>query len=140
MSEAIKPVTRIGGGVQKSEAPPGVTEDGQPPVVETEEIDEAEAFEHGDWQDKPTLVNQFTKFPNTSRVLPPQYACFSVGGPDSDTQLKSLNELMARSGNLHESPRIIVEHEQRECVDGIYKILVKYRPIQYKKLVPKEIS
>lgn len=121
------PITQLGEGIKREEAPPV-------PEVEEEPEPEAELNEKGDpmWLETPSFSDQFRRYPKLCRVGPLQVDVFNIVIPEEKTRL---NELYSKSVPM-EAPGLIMSKPETQAYRGGWSILVSYRKVLYKKLIP----
>lgn len=137
MSDADKDLSFVsaGMGVPRAVAEPVCDlADGELSDTPQAETDEQE---NPIWSDKPTYSDQWWRFPETCKTGPLTTAVFKLSSP---TDLEKLNALMGRTvpesaPGIAVAPGGSVEWSEKE---GTYVELVKYKKIQYKRLIKKQ--
>lgn len=93
---------------------------------------EAEVGGKAIWQDKPTVADQFIKFPDACRPTAPQFIQFDL---NKAGQLEAMNKFFLQV-DPPGAPAILINGQMDKFHCSNWIILVKYQRVEYKKLAP----
>lgn len=118
--------------ISLTEEPEEQDEDDAVPASEEVKDDKGDSI----WSDTPTFSDQLWRFPETCRMGAPITAMFKL---KDDIEINRLNTLMARTipegaPDIAIIPGLPPQWSEEE---GSFVELVKYRKVQYKRLIKK---
>ena len=105
----------------------------KPAVAEPEPTSETDDQGRTKWSDKPSLADQYKRYPKTCKEGPIQFKTFDLS---QATQLAELNKDM--EGAIPPDAPHIITKLQREFYAGAYHVIMEYRVIKYMKLLERK--
>ena len=120
---------KVGRGVKRAKTEEVTPADSNPFPEPKEVLDE-----QGQpiWDDKASIEDQLINYRGTTRIGPQKFAMFNL---TKEGQLAQLNTLMEKT-MPENSPSIAILSQKDQPIEGGFVVLVQYREIKYKRLIP----
>ena len=105
---------------------------GKSAVVEEEQRIEQHEQDVGIWKNVPSVIGQYSKYPNTVRKAAVQVRLFTLpDAPAEKEYAEILDGVLAKP-----DPLIYISADVRNFHEGRYYVFVTYQKIEYKQIMP----